>query len=62
MGIRQAYRPLTDGEKSALTSIKAAGILLIDYIEANTPKGREQSLAITNVEQGVMWATQALTA
>lgn len=32
---------------------------LMNYINANVPAGRERSIAITNIEQGAMWAVKA---
>lgn len=32
---------------------------LLNYIRANVPENRERSIAITNFEQGAMWAVKA---
>lgn len=42
--------------------IKSQAQTLIDFIKSNVKPGREQSLAITNIEQGAMWAVKAATA
>ena len=60
-GVRHQYRVLSEGEKLSMTHIKDMGLGLIRAIEAGTPAGRERSIAITNIEQGVMWAIKGLT-
>lgn len=37
--------------------IMDAGHALIDLIESNVRPGRERSIAITNIETGLMWAS-----
>lgn len=32
---------------------------LMDFIKENVPSNRERSIAITNIEQGAMWAVKA---
>lgn len=32
---------------------------LLDFIRENVPANRERSIAITNIEQGAMWAVKA---
>jgi hypothetical protein len=46
--------------KSEVDDIKAGGDALINYIKENCPEGREASIAITNIEQGCMWAVKSL--
>ena len=41
-------------------SIRALAKGLADHIVANTPESREQSLAITELEQAVFWANAAI--
>lgn len=59
--VRHQYRVLSEGEKLSMTHIKDMGLGLIRAIEAGVPAGRERSIAITNIEQGVMWAIRGLT-
>lgn len=40
-------------------AIKAATDDLIQYLIDNVPANRERSIAITNLEQGAMWAVKA---
>ena len=42
--------------------IKGQAAALIDYIVADCPPGRWQSLAITAIEEGCMWAVKSATA
>ena len=60
--MRHQYRVLTDEEKEAMLWIKDQGLTMLEYIDANVPKGREASLAKTKVEEAVMWACKGLTA
>lgn len=57
---RKAYRQLTDGEKILMDALKDQAFELHKIIGA-TPKGRESALALTNLEQAVMWAVKAIT-
>jgi len=56
---RKEYRQLTDDESADMQNIKqlaeALEIYLIKY------PSREMSLAITNLEQSVMWSMKAIT-
>lgn len=42
------------------TAIRAAAKALAGFILDNTPVSREQSLALTNLEQAVMWANASI--
>jgi hypothetical protein len=59
--MRHQYRVLNDDEKEAMLWIKDQGQTMIDFIDANTPKGREASIAKTKIEEAVMWAVKGLT-
>jgi uncharacterized metal-binding protein len=60
---RKAYRELTDQEKKVLETIKDKAFELYSIIADVTfvPKNRESSLALTHLEQSVMWAVEAIT-
>ena len=45
--------------KKEIADIKALGEELLQLIKETTPEGRAQSLALTNVEQGLMWAVKS---
>ena len=47
-------------EKSEVDLIKEKAIELIDWIEEYGKDPRRKATAITNVEQGVMWAIKSL--
>jgi hypothetical protein len=59
--MRHQYRVLNDDEKEAMLWIKDQGQTMMDFIDANTPKGREASIAKTKLEEAVMWAVKGLT-
>lgn len=48
--------PGSDNAHRAMDVLTAAGIAFGDAIVAVVPPGREQSLAVTSVEQAVFWA------
>jgi hypothetical protein len=58
--MRHKYRVLTEEEKEAMLKIKDMGLAFIDLIE-HTVKGRMGALAITKMEEAVMWAVKGLT-
>lgn len=58
--VRHTYRVLTDEEKAQMLKIKDLGAELIDYCNT-VGKSRELSIAITNIEQAVMWAVKHVT-
>ena len=57
---RKAYRQLTDGEKILMDALKDQAFEVYKIIKS-APPGREQALALTNLEQAVMWAVKAIT-
>ena len=57
---RKAYRQLTDGEKILMDALKDKAFEVHKIIKS-VPAGREQALALTNLEQSVMWAVKAIT-
>jgi len=58
---RPTYRPLTAEEKALHDAIKAAAVDL-ERLIIQTPAGRAQSLAMTHLEDAIMWAIKGLTA
>lgn len=58
--VRHQYRVLSDDEKANVTKVKDAGQAFIDLITSLGPS-RENSLAVTKMEEGVFWAVKGLT-
>ena len=58
--VRHTYRVLTDGEKEQMVTLKDIGAEFIAKCQ-EIGGSRELSLAITNVEQAVMWAVKHVT-
>lgn len=58
--VRHAYRVLSDTEKAHMVKLKDIGAEFINQCQA-IGMSREMSLAITNVEQAVMWAVKHIT-
>lgn len=59
--VRHQYRVLSDEEKAAMTWFKDSGAAFIDYANQCGPS-REMTLAITKMEEAVMWAVKSITA
>ena len=57
---RKQYRHPTDEEKSLIEEIKDAALALEVSLE-KMENSREKSLALTNLEQAIMWSTQGIT-
>jgi hypothetical protein len=58
---RFTYHPPVAEEKVAsYQSIREAGRNLADLIVNNTPESREQSLAITKLEEVIFWANASI--
>jgi hypothetical protein len=59
---RPRYRALTDAEKTWHDSLKRIAGDLESQIENGVPNGREKSIAMTKLEEAIMWAIKGLTA
>lgn len=57
---RPAYRQLSDDEKRTVDAIKSSAELLERHIKSAGPS-RHQSLAMTKLEEAVMWAVKGVT-
>ena len=57
---RPTYRPLTDDEKALHDEIKAKAVE-IEALYGKVKSGRYNALAITALEQSVMWIIKELT-
>lgn len=58
---RFAFHPATDEEKrNDHTSMREACKVAAERIIEKTPPGREQSLAITKLEEAMFWANAAV--
>ena len=58
---RSSYRQLSDKETFALVEIRARAEALELLIDNDVPRGRYHSLAMTALEQVVMWAVKGIT-
>ena len=57
---RPTYRALTDDEKALHDDLKAKAVELEDLF-AKVKMGRYNSLAVTSLEQSIMWIVKELT-
>lgn len=57
---RPTYRALTDEEKALHDALKAKAVELETLIET-IKAGRYRALAITSLEESIMWAVKELT-
>jgi hypothetical protein len=54
------YHAPKDGQTERYEAIRAHAKSLAIFLAESTPKSREQSLALTNLEQAVFWANAAI--
>lgn len=58
---RFTYHPPRDHEQAQrYVDIRNEGRRMADIIDGNAPDSREKSLAITHLEEAVMWANAAI--
>jgi hypothetical protein len=58
---RFAFHPATSEEKrDAHTSVRQNCRTLADFLNEKLPEGREKSLALTAVEEAMLWGNAAL--
>lgn len=57
---RFTYHPPIGTQLDRYLNLRNTGKELAHLITASTPPSREQSLAITNLEQAIMWANAAI--
>jgi hypothetical protein len=57
---RFTYHPPQPGQPEKYEAIRDAGRQFAEVIAELAPESRELSLAITNIEQAVMWANAAI--
>ena len=57
---RFTFHPAVDGQGEKYDSIRANAGALASFIVSITPESREQSLAITAIEEAVFWANAAI--
>lgn len=58
--VRFTHHPPTDDQAARYIELRAAAAGLAELIINSTPPSREQSLAITALEESVMWANAAI--
>jgi len=58
--MRHTYRVLSDDEQAQMQAIKDKGLELHALIES-IGRSRELSIALTKVEEAVMWAVKGIT-
>jgi hypothetical protein len=57
---RFTYHPPKDGQPELYQAIRDMAKMMATIIENTCPESREKSLAITNLEQAVMWANASI--
>lgn len=54
------YHPPIEGQPERYEAIRGQALLLASVINDMCPESREKSLAITNLQQSVMWANASI--
>lgn len=57
---RFSYHPAAGNKAAAYQAIRAKALDLAEFLNITVPDGRELSLALTNLEQAVMWANAGI--
>ena len=57
---RFTYHPPKEGQPMVYEKIRGDALVLATVIDAYCPESREKSLAITKLEEAVMWANAAV--
>lgn len=57
---RFTYHPPSENKATKHVMIRESGKTLTEIINEHVPDGREKSLAITKIEEAVMWANAGL--
>ena len=55
------YKPIDEGQRNDIEHLKEKATDLLDSIENNCPESRGKSLAITKLEECIMWATKSIS-
>lgn len=57
---RFTYHTPKEGQPERYERIRYKGKMLAAYINENCPESREKSLALTKIDEAVMWANAAI--
>ena len=57
---RFTYHPPKEGQPEVYDAVRAFAKSFAYFIDTHCPEGREQSLAVTHIEEAVFWANAAI--
>ena len=60
LAVRFTYHPPSGDQPERYESLRAMAFVFAEKIVELTPQSREQSLALTSLEEAVMWANAAI--
>lgn len=60
MALRFTYHPPKEGQPELYEQIRTRVLGAAKYVDLRCPDSREKSLAMTHLEQAVMWANAAI--
>ncbi|MDA1742227.1 MULTISPECIES: Acb2/Tad1 domain-containing protein [Bacillus cereus group] len=55
-----SYHPPKEGQVEKFKDIRNEGLHFANLIDSNCPNSREKSLALTKLEEAVMWANASI--
>lgn len=61
MDKRLKYTNINDGQKERIDNCKNSASDLLAEIERSCPNSREKSIAITKIEEAIMWASKSIS-
>lgn len=57
---RFTYHKPKEGQQEKYRDLRAVGLSLSELINSHCPESREKSLAVTKLEESVMWANASI--
>ena len=60
LNTRFSYHPPKSDQPERYETIRAFGKQLAELVDTECPESREKSLALTKIEEAVMWANAAI--
>lgn len=60
MDNRFSNQPRSDAQTRTMNEVRSKALLLGNFLRSDVPEGRGKALAITKLEEAVLWANKAI--